>query len=250
MQGPARYRTARFSSENTRPEVSRAFEALGMSRLPIASNIIFDAAYIPSTAGVRVGGDWVGAFQRGDGTYVLSIGDVEGSGVKAAAPMANIRAALFALEHICVNSVRSLDYLEAFIDCMHPSLFATAFQARYDPIARSLLYANAGHPAPFICRADGSIERLPGVDIPLGAGFAGSRGLYAAHLRVGDVLVAFTDGLSELTHDIEEGESRIAQALCNPGFATATRPARWLQRALLPKHPDDDVAILTMRVMR
>jgi serine phosphatase RsbU (regulator of sigma subunit) len=250
MQGPARYRTARFSLENNRPEVSRAFDALGMSRLPVATNVVFDAAYIPTTAGVGVGGDWFGAFERGDGTYVLSIGDVEGNGVKAAAPMANIRAALFALERICVHSVTALDYLEAFIDCMHPTLFATAFQARYDPIKHSLLYANAGHPAPFICRADGSIERLPGVDVPLGAGFARGRALYAAHLRVGDVLVAFTDGLSEMTHDIEEGESRIAQALCDPGFATAARPARWLRRALISRHPDDDVAILTMRVVR
>lgn len=233
MQGPARY-----------------LDALGMPPLPIAANIIFDAAYIPSTVGVHVGGDWFGAFQRGDGTYVVSIGDVEGSGVKAAAAMATIRAALFALECMCVHPVTSLDYLDAFIDRMNPALFATVFQARYDPDKRSLRYANAGHPAPFIYRADGSMERLAGVDVPLGAGCLSSRAMYAEHLRVGDVLVAFTDGLSELTHDIEEGERRIARALRNPGFATATRPAAWLRSALISTRPDDDVAILTMRVVR
>ena len=230
--------------------MSSALDALGMPPLPIATSVIFNAAYVPSTAGVPVGGDWFGAFQREDGSYVLSIGDVEGSGVKAVASMASIRAALFALECICIHPVRSLDYLEAFIDCMHPSLFATAFQARYDPGKRSLSYANAGHPAPFICRADGSMKRLTGVDVPLGAGFSGSRALYLEHLCIGDVLVAFTDGLSESTHDIEQGERRITQALCNPGFATAARPAAWLRRALISTHPDDDVAILTMRVVR
>lgn len=249
MQGPARYRTARLSSESKQPVASRVLDDLRMPPLPIAPNLIFDGAYVPSTAGVNVGGDWFGAFQRDDGTYVLSIGDVEGSGVKAAVPMANIRAALFALECICIHPVRSLDYLETFVDRMYPALFATAFQARYDPGKHSLSYANAGHPTPFICRADGSMRRLTGVDVPIGAGFSGSRVLYLEQLCIGDVLVAFTDGLSESTHDIEEGERHITDALRDPGFAAAARPAAWLRRALISTPPDDDVAILTMRVV-
>lgn len=249
MRGPVCYGTTHVSSE-PKPTASSVLEALEMPLLPLAPNISFDAAYVSSMAGVRVGGDWFGAFVRPDGNYVLSIGDVQGSGLKAIAPMVNIRAALFALESVCADPVTSLEHLEAFIDCMHPSLFATAFQARYDPRTCALQYANAGHPAPFLYRAEGSVERLTGIDVPLGAGFADGRTLYATSLCIGDVLVVVTDGLIEMTHDIQEGEERITRALCNRCFAAETRPAAWLRRELIATHPVDDVAILTMRVQR
>jgi serine phosphatase RsbU (regulator of sigma subunit) len=250
MLGPACYRTVRFSSDYAQPEISRVLDGLAMPPLPADANIAFDAAYITSTPGVRVGGDWFAASVRDDRTYAISIGDIEGSGVKAAAPMISIRAALMALEGICADPVRSLEYLETFIDCLHPSLFATAFLARYDPSNGSLCYANAGHPAPFVRRAGGAIERLAAVDVPLGAGFMGSRALYQEQLGIGDVLVAFTDGLTELTHDIEEGESRIIRALRSRAFAASARPAKWLRSELISKQPNDDVAILAMRVRR
>jgi serine phosphatase RsbU (regulator of sigma subunit) len=69
-------------------------------------------------------------------------------------------------------------------------------------------------------------------------------------LQAGDLLIAFTDGLIEMTCDIEEGECRIARALANPAFATAATPAALLLAALVRTRPRDDIAILTMRVGR
>ena len=227
---------------------SRFFSSLAC--LPTVQSIAFDGAYVGSTPGCRVGGDWYDAFERPDGTFAVSIGDVEGCGADAALEMATIRAALSAFERVCAYPVTSLQHLDAFVERAYPELFVTAFQARFDPASRRLSYANAGHPAPFVRSADGSLRRLFLADVPLGIGRWLRRTLYIDELRAGDTLVAFTDGVIETTHDIAAGERRLAEAILDPAFAAAAHPAAWLRTTLVARYPHDDVAILTMRVLR
>ena len=238
-----------ISSNDTTSRLSDAVAALRPPPLPSSSSVVFDGAYVPSAGGGRVGGDWYEAFQRPDGVFGVSIGDVEGRGVNAALPMASLRAALFAFEQTCTYPVTSLAYLDAFAERSHPDLFATAFQGRYDRVSRRLWYANAGHPPPFIRRADGVLRRLASADVPVGVGRLFARTLYVDELQVGETLVAFTDGLSEMTPDIDEGERRIAAALADPAFALAPKRAAWLRSKLIKVRPKDDVAILTMHVV-
>jgi anti-sigma regulatory factor (Ser/Thr protein kinase) len=63
----------------------------------------------------------------------------------------------------------------------------------------------------------------------------------------GALFVAFTDGLIESTHDIDEGEARVAAALAHPAFAICSTPAALLCAMTVPTLPNDDVAILTLR---
>jgi sigma-B regulation protein RsbU (phosphoserine phosphatase) len=97
--------------------------------------------------------------------------------------------------------------------------FATLFLALYDDRTRTLTYTNAGHNAPALVRADGKIERLSTGGTILGA-FDSMR-FDEGHvtLREGDLLVLFSDGLTEALDDAGEeyGEARLV------AFASARR---------------------------
>ena len=108
--------------------------------------------------------------------------------------------------------------------------FATFFLALYDDRTRRLCYTNAGHNEPLLVRADGSLEKLSAGGTVLGA-FEWARYEEAATtLAPGDLLVIFSDGLSEAQNTLGEeyGEDRLAQ------FAIAHRQsaADELRRAL------------------
>lgn len=97
--------------------------------------------------------------------------------------------------------------------------FATFFLALYDDRTRRLRYTNAGHNDPLLVRADGSVEKLNVGGTVLGA-FEWVRYEEAATtLAPGDLLLVFSDGLSEAQNTLGEeyGEERLAQ------FAAAHR---------------------------
>jgi sigma-B regulation protein RsbU (phosphoserine phosphatase) len=96
--------------------------------------------------------------------------------------------------------------------------YATFFYAQYDPARRELCYVNAGHNAPMLfrhCHASGEVERLAvgGTVVGLIPGVAYSDAAVA--IEEGDLLVLFTDGISETmdTADEEWGESGLIEAI-------------------------------------
>jgi len=97
--------------------------------------------------------------------------------------------------------------------------FATLFLALYDDRTRTLTYTNAGHNAPALVRADGSVERLSTGGTILGAFDSASFDEGRVTLREGDVLVLFSDGITEAFDAAGEeyGEARLA------AFAAARR---------------------------
>ena len=97
--------------------------------------------------------------------------------------------------------------------------FATLFLALYDDRARTLRYTNAGHNAPALVRADGTVEKLWTGGTVLGAFSSLKFEEGQTTLAEGDLLVIFSDGITEaqsLTGE-EYGESRLAS------FAAARR---------------------------
>jgi sigma-B regulation protein RsbU (phosphoserine phosphatase) len=89
--------------------------------------------------------------------------------------------------------------------------FATLFLALYDGHARTLRYTNAGHNAPLLVRADGTVERLWDGGTVLGAfdGVPFEEG--QTSLGAGDLLVVFSDGINEAQNATGEeyGEQRL-----------------------------------------
>ena len=215
--------------------------------LPRQDGLSFDAVYAAGTRDMTIGGDWYDAFPLEDGAIAFSVGDVAGRGLEAAVPMGKMRQTFRSLAAINGDPAWAISVADTVLRREHPDVFVTAFVAEYAPAARRLRSANAGHPAPFVRKADGALARIPACGVPLGLGAFDATPLVETTLDPGDLVVAFTDGLIESTHDIDEGERRAAEALAHPAFGFCSQPAALLRALVVPNDPRDDIAILAMR---
>ncbi|HEX8293681.1 MAG TPA: SpoIIE family protein phosphatase, partial [Pyrinomonadaceae bacterium] len=202
-------------------------------------------------AALGVAGDYYDFVEVAPGLVALALGDVSGKGLSASLVMSNLQATLRAQVSIIAERLRVAEpahaarpaagdgvgaqgyempcgVTEADDGCLVSRMaerineqlcrstdanrFATLFLALYDDSARTLRYTNAGHNAPLLVRAGGTVERLWAGGTVLGA-FDGVRfeeGQTA--LDDGDLLVVFSDGLSEAQNATGEeyGEQRLA----------------------------------------
>jgi PAS domain S-box-containing protein len=230
-------------------EVARTLQSAFLPpALPRAEGVAFDAAYAPGSRDLTIGGDWYDAFPVDEDRVAFSVGDVAGRGLEAAVPMGKMRQTFRALGVVDSDPAWSIAVADSVLRREHPDIFVTAFVGLYDPSSRRLAYANAGHPAPFVRAETGALSRIEAPGVPLGLGAYDSPRTWEAALSAGDLLVVFTDGLIESTHDIDEGEGRLAEALAHPAFGFCREPAALLRALIVPDEPGDDIAILTLRV--
>ena len=166
-------------------------------------------------AALGVGGDYYDVFSLEDGRLGLAIGDVSGKGISAALLMASLRASL---RGVSLNSPRN------FAELMHKvnvlvyeasasNRYATFFFAAYDPKTRRLECVNAGHNPPVLLR-NGEVIRLEAGGPVVGLLPFAPYAEQALTLEPGDLLLLYTDGISEaMTHADEEwGEDRMIEA--------------------------------------
>ena len=218
------------------------------AHLPELEGIRLGRRYLPGTSGTEVGGDLYDALPTPGGLVTLTVADVQGHGVRAAAVMGQLRAALrgYALEgHSPVGVVGRADTL---MQTLEQETYATAVLAQLDPDTGAVELCGAGHPGPLLIRADGAtsyVDLVPGA--PLGVGGI-AFGSVEIQLSPGDALLLFTDGLVEgRRQPIELGMTRLADGL------RARRPAgpeELCDAALAvmgrgPDH-DDDIALLAL----
>ena len=209
-------------------------------------------------AALGVAGDYYDYIEVAPGLVALALGDVSGKGVSASLVMSNLQASLRAQTTITAermemaeralvaagasaeaggdhNQMRATEVRAAEIDgavarkmtninrqlCQstESNRFATLFLALYEDRTRRLRYTNAGHNAPLLINADGAIERLTVGGMMAGAFEWAEYEESSAALAPGDVLVIFSDGISEAENEEghEYGEERLAQ------FAVAHR---------------------------
>ncbi|WP_402374927.1 SpoIIE family protein phosphatase [Isoptericola rhizosphaerae] len=161
------------------------------------------ALYDPASDGTDVGGDWYDVVPLPTGRVAVTVGDVVGHDVRAAASMGQLRSVI----RTEAWSGRSPAEVVAGMDDLVRSLgmadIATCVFALVDPPdahgTRRITYTRSGHLAPLLLRVDGSVELLDGaLTTPIGAPIIGEEVPQAeALLHPGDVLVLFTDGLVE-----------------------------------------------------
>ena len=169
-----------------------------------------------------VGGDYYDFLDFGSGRLGLVLADISGKGMSAALLMANLQANLrgqyaLALEDV-PHLLRSVNRL--FYKNTETSHYATMFFAVYDDETRRLRYVNCGHNPPMLLRANGEIERLNATATVLGLFEEWDCEAVDCQLEPGDVLVIYTDGVSEAGEsdddDSEEfGEERLMAAIRN-----------------------------------
>jgi PAS domain S-box-containing protein len=172
------------------------------------------AQYLPGAAGTEVGGDFYEAVVRSDGRMVFAIGDVMGRGVRAAAVMGQVRAALrgYALEGHAPDGV--LGRLNLMVSAMEDSAIVTCLVGTVDLASGEVELSCAGHVPPVRADVDGScgvVTLDPGPPLGvLGATYDVTR----LRLEPGDVLAMFTDGLVEAREQpVDDGIAALCAAL-------------------------------------
>jgi sigma-B regulation protein RsbU (phosphoserine phosphatase) len=153
----------------------------------------------------EVGGDFFD-FRRPTGNELsVWVGDVSGHGFGAAILMSGIQSFLRGVTGRGSSEMPGVvEELNRSVCQVAPdNIYVTLFYAHVDPQRREVRYVNAGHEPPLLLRRrTGSAQRLDSTGTVLGLT---GRAVYAQRtIRVdpGDVLVAFTDGVTEAT-DIE-----------------------------------------------
>lgn len=230
--------------------VANALQAGALPKtLPDAFGYVFSGHYAPGRTELQIGGDWYDALRLADGRIVISIGDVLGSGLDAAVMMGNLRQIIRGVAQVHPDPALMLDAADKTLraDLDRPDRIVTALVGVLDPITATLTYASAGHPPAILRLADGTIEELRTTGLPLGLRERDESVTRTVAIPAGALLVFYTDGLTESTHDIIEGERRVLAALLDPDILAAKNIARAIHDEVLFDGSHDDVAILAVR---
>ncbi len=219
-------------------------------RLPQIDGIVMDAIYEPGHSEAQIGGDWYDAFALPDGRVVVSIGDVAGSGLDAAVTMSSMRQIIRGIAQVHADPVLMLNSADRALRLDDPDGFVTAFVGVIDPIASTMVYASAGHLPPYVRHADGTLDELMFVDLPLGLRDRASIEACSVSVGDGDLLVFYTDGLVESSRDLENGVHMLRATLSDPQIDRTAHPAAFIRKRVLVEAARDDVAILTLRMQR
>jgi len=132
--------------------------------------------------------------------WALVMGDVMGKGVPASLLMTLLRGMLRAEVLSRLPPDRILHDLNQLAqeDLSQSHRFVTLFYSDFDPLTRVLRYANAAHNPPLLCRRQGyRVERLDAPGLLIGLQLEAEYGCEQVVLDPGDVVLYYTDGVSE-----------------------------------------------------
>ena len=152
-----------------------------------------------------VGGDYYDFLPTPDGSFVFTLGDVSGKGIAAAVLMASIQASLRTQMLRPPDSLVQLiaDLNRSVYNSSTPDKYSTLFCGWIDPARRKLRYVNAGQVQPLLVRG-GKARQLEVSSMPVGLIENATYEQAEVELQAGDVLVAFSDGVSEAMNPAEE----------------------------------------------
>ena len=159
-----------------------------------------------------VGGDYYD-FGLDHGRLNFALGDVSGKGTGAALLMTVLRASVRGhwADGEPAQAVTRIN--RTVCQNVTPGKYITFFMGRLEPDLGRLSYVNAGHNPPIVVRADGSLDSLTTGGVVLGLFEEGEYEQATTELGRGDVLVVFSDGVTETWNreDEEFGDARLAE---------------------------------------
>jgi PAS domain S-box-containing protein len=225
--------------------------ALLPTNLPQAPDVAIHAAYFPGASESDVGGDWYDVFRLPGGEIAISIGDVVGKGLNAAVVMGQVRQAIRAAAVETQTPSAVLEQVGRVIEWTGgTNEMATALFGTLNTTDLTFTYASAGHPPPVIAAIGHQARMLEcGVGLPLGLHGSAPPPSNSLALPPGALLVLYTDGLTEVTRNLAEGEASLLAASSTERDLLSTDPAQAiLTRVLAGRQPADDIAVVTMSV--
>ena len=188
------------------------------SALPAVGGLEMAARYVPGSG--HVGGDWYDVFVLPSGEVCVVIGDVAGTGLKAAVIMGRMRSALRAYALQTTDPAEVLDRLDHKMRHFEPQAMATVLYAVFTPSLNQLNISCSGHLPPLIAvpgQPVVPVEVFP--DLLIGVPGTAPRRTKTVTVPAGGLLCLYTDGLVERRdRPIDDGIARLSAAL------TATDP--------------------------
>ncbi len=164
----------------------------------------------------EVGGDYYDFIELGNDRLGVVIADVSGKGVPASLLMSNIQATLRVQ---AVTSASTKDCIAEANTALHkstePDKYATLFYGILDTVGKNFTCTNAGHNPPMLISQDGTCRRLETGGIVLGMLAQMPYQEEHIHLKSGDLLLMFSDGITEAMNDREQefGEEKLIELL-------------------------------------
>jgi serine phosphatase RsbU (regulator of sigma subunit) len=256
-----------------RVAVATQLQQAMLTDLPAVPGPELAALYCPAAAGELVGGDWYDAYPLGaraaacgpqapggaglEPVLALTVGDVTGHDMRAAAVMGQVRSMLRQadLDHLDRGPAAAVTAVENACATLGLDATGTLVHAHLGPAGRGawhLSWTNAGHPPPLLLeRPGGQPERLAAHDRLLWPGLTGSpRTSQHRLLPPGATLLLYTDGL------VERRDNDIDVAIDRTAAALAATPASHPLPALLEQlageiagpRPSDDMVLLAIRI--
>jgi sigma-B regulation protein RsbU (phosphoserine phosphatase) len=234
----------------------RVQEELLPKECPGCGALDFAVEFVPA---LNVGGDFYDVFRLANGDVALVLGDVAGKGLPAAILMGVVHGAVRTASAAWTGANHS-ELTGHLNDLLYSrtaaNRYVTMFWGFIDSDGQTLRYVNAGHLPPILLRPGDSgvqVERLEEGGPVLGLLPGTPYAMGQARLQRGDLVVAFSDGLSEATGatDEEFGTDRVIEAATRHlGRPPADVLAGILQSALAftgGAPLKDDVSLLVVR---
>jgi sigma-B regulation protein RsbU (phosphoserine phosphatase) len=201
----------------------------------------------------HLSGDFFKVMQL-DGALGLVVGDIAGKGLSAGIWQAHL---MDLVQRCSVTHSHPADAVAAVnrelcLNQSEPPITALFF-ARLDPVRNELVYCNAGLPAPLVLRRSKSVERLDEGGPMLGATQAAKYRSGSVDLKLGDMLLAYSDGLTEChnSKDEEFETGRLSAAAKSVSGGTANQVLFSTLATVLDFAdacpPEDDLTLLVVR---
>jgi sigma-B regulation protein RsbU (phosphoserine phosphatase) len=203
-----------------------------------------------------VGGDYYDFFTYPNSRVAMVLADVSGKGMPASLMMMSLQARVQVLVEEPRDLGEVMSRLNRLTAANCPSnRFITLFLCVLDPSNGELAYCNAGHNPPLVLRQTGEADRLEGGGPILGILPIARYEEHRCSLQAGDILVVYSDGVTEAANPADEefGEERLAACLAR----RAGEPAESIIAAVNQELADwvagapaaDDVTLIVARIV-
>lgn len=222
--------------------------------IPSIEGLDLAVRYAAAGEDAEVGGDFYDVFPVSNGDWVITIGDVQGKGLETAGVMALARFTLRTAASHAPQFSAVVSTLNDVLASAGPGRLCTLAYGRLSasPGGFRLDLGLAGHPPPLRVRA-GYVEQVGRLGLVLGVAPGEPPTEQSIDLEPGDVIVFYTDGLTEARSSTGEflGEERVMESLGDLGHEDATTIALALERLALGFQHDnarDDIALVVLKV--
>lgn len=210
--------------------------------------------YGKTTACRTVGGDYFDYLEFPDGRIALLVGDVAGKGMPASLLMSSLQARVQVLFEDPEDLARKIGRLNKNLCGNCPdNRFITFFMTILDPATGELVFTNAGHNPPLLVRASGTVDKLAGGGVILGILPMATYKESQQQMRPGDVLVLFSDGVTEAPNPSDEdfGDDRLAELVGSMRDRPAVEMVEAIEKAVAEftqgAPAADDVTVVVAR---